>query len=44
MTQQYYFKNAKWVGAEECSIENAAPIVRGEFGGIGAGEANVNRF
>ena len=44
MTQQYYFKHAKWVGAKECSVGIAAPIVRGEFGGIGAGEANANRF
>lgn len=44
MKQEYYFKHAKWVGAKECSVGIAAPIVRGEFGGIGAGEANVNRF
>lgn len=44
MQQAYYFKDAKWVSARECSLEKAAPIRRGESCGIGEGAADKHFY
>ncbi len=44
MTQSYFFGDAKWVGAKECSVGFAKPIRRGEYYGIGGNPADINKF
>ena len=44
MKQQDFFGQAKWMGAEECSLGRAAAIRKGTTCGIGEGDPSLWRF